>query len=142
MTKWINWKEDLKDEVSNLYGEGPFPVLRELDGKYHILVTIEVPKDTVVEVMKDERLYRDIRQTFGSNKLCNCQKKHSQQVAMICPIQPKKQESPYTSKFSIGDDVKTPQGLGKICDVRFKTVQVDIPMKGKITWDYWFIEPK
>lgn len=142
MTKWVKFSPDIIEEAEEAFGEGPFPVLKQTDSTYEILIKVEMPKRNVVECSSDKTLERIIKQSIGSVKNnCSCKLTGNEIHPLAGYISTaKKISSPYTSKFKVGEKVVTPVGKGNILEVNFKTIKVEIPQKGVITWDYYYIE--
>lgn len=141
--KWVKWEPDIAEEAEEAFGEGPFPVIKQTDDTVVILIEVEMPKRNVTTALKNERLERDIKQSIGGGSSkkhkCSCQATEVHPLAGYISTA-NKIKSPYTSQFKEGQKVITPEGLGNITKVNFKTITVNIPTKGNITWEHQYIE--
>lgn len=143
MAKWVKWADnDVQKEGSPIYGDGPFVVTNESSEFYYVLCPIRMPKQWFDETDRQEYQEKTLAMNLGFKAGGGCKgtchnKDEPHPLAGLKGVKADPahvQKSPYTSQYSLGDPVMTPQGQGVVQEVRWRQLKV-----GGVLWDWQHI---
>lgn len=142
MINWVKWQADITDEAESTFGKGPFPIVEEVEEEVEILIPLRMPKKNITRSLKDINLEKRLRAVFSSGTdctRCNCKQKKKGHLFTGEIAKVKEEPNPLAKNFRVGETVNTPEGPGEIIEIGRTMIKINIPLKGKISWDHRFI---